>query len=157
MPPWQRKNSIGKKPAAQKKATPELKKVKQPEKIRELPKPVVQSQNIQMASAKKAPELPPELPELSEEVDKKKPVRYMVIGTEDVHHFIDLLETGAIPADEVNYMRLRKPPFKGKVSFGVFRLQVSAESRKEVLKSYGIDSVIVNRLNSTDASLAKAD
>ncbi len=149
-------------------------KIKRPEPVRELPTSLAQ-EKIESTEESNADdttvvettvvEIAPDKSTLDDSAVVKKitdvkppnPMGFMVVGKQDVEHFIEMLDAGSIPEDEVDYMRLRKAPFEGKVSFGIYSYEAFAEVRRAELRTYGIESVIVNRLDATKDRIAKID
>lgn len=126
-------------------------------------KQFTKTSNDQILEQQPGPVIAPKvLDEVAVEIARKdaakpQPKGFMVVGKDDVQRFIEMLEDGTVPANEVDYMRLRKAPFAGRVSFGIFNHMATAEVRREELLVYGIDSVIVDRSSSIKDAIAKLD
>ncbi|MFT6437987.1 MAG: hypothetical protein ACJAVI_006069 [Candidatus Azotimanducaceae bacterium] len=85
------------------------------------------------------------------------PMGFMIVGKGDVQRLMQILDDGAVHANEVEYIRLRKAPFENKVSFGIYSYKASAQAHCKELLTYGIDSVIVDRSSNLNDPIAKLD
>lgn len=84
-------------------------------------------------------------------------LRFMVMSKADHHLFLELVDDGAIPVNEVNYVQLTHAPYAGKMSFGIFSHVSSAEARQAEILNYGIPTVIVDRFPKTKDRIASLD